>query len=104
MPITIGASSEEALEACHTTIRYLRKYHTCKISRKRLNEDLFKWLLIISDPIIAKNTTTYHKKNSKNVKKDVLSLLPHLIYSIDKKITFLKINLLYYYVINYIKL
>ena len=75
MPITIGASSEEALEACHKTIRYLRKYHTCKISKKRLNEDLFKWLLIISDPIIAKNTTTYHKKNSKNINKDVLSSL-----------------------------
>ena len=66
MLITIGASSEEALEDCHKTIRYLRKNQTCKISRKKLNEDLFKWFLIISDPIIAKNAITYNKKKNKN--------------------------------------
>ena len=73
LPIPIGSSSEEALEACHKTIRYARKYHTCKVSRERINEDLYKWLMIISDPIIAENTTAYKKK--KNINKDVVKLL-----------------------------
>ena len=62
IPIPIGASSEESVEACHKTIKYAKRYHTCKISRKGINEDLFKWLMIICDPIIATNTITYRIK------------------------------------------
>ena len=75
IPIPIGASSEEALEACHKNIRYIRRYHTCKMSKRRINEDLFKWLLVISDPIIAETSTAYHKRNRKNIIPDVIKLL-----------------------------
>lgn len=64
LPITIGESSEEAIEATHKYIRKTFKDHTLKISRRRINEDIINWLLISSDPLIASSMT--NKRKSKD--------------------------------------
>ncbi|XP_046404432.1 uncharacterized protein LOC124169763 [Ischnura elegans] len=50
--LPIGILSEEAMEARNKDIRRFREQHTRKSSRKAANEDLFRRLLLTSDPFI----------------------------------------------------
>lgn len=59
--IPIGQLSEEALEATHKDIRYIREHHTRKSSRKNTNKDLINFLIISSDPAVS----LHRKKTSK---------------------------------------
>lgn len=49
----LGTLSEEAQEAIHKIIRKYRQQNTCKISLERLNEDLFRILMVSTDPLIS---------------------------------------------------
>lgn len=51
--LPIGELSEEAQEAKNKDIRRFREYHTRKSSKLKNNEDLFKRLLLSSDPYIS---------------------------------------------------
>lgn len=51
--VPIGQLSEDAQEANHKYFRKYRENHSRKMSRKSNNEDIFRNLLIASDPIIS---------------------------------------------------
>ena len=70
-----GQASEEALEATHKIVRNARQSHTCKTSRIRSNTDLAKWLLLISDPVLASMRKQTYKNNHQSFPKEVMSLL-----------------------------
>lgn len=71
--LPIGLLSEEALEATHKYVRKFREHHTRKNSRLNTNEDLFKRLLLTSDPLIS----SYQKgdKKQRNMSEHVKNLL-----------------------------
>ena len=75
VPITIGHSSEEGLEATHKTIRKIKEEKTCKKSKQRVNEDLIHWFLVASDPIIASFNKKSKLKDKNPLPSEVLSLL-----------------------------
>lgn len=60
--LPIGLLSEEAQETRNKDCRDIREYHTRKISRIATNEDLFKRLLLSSDPVISSFKQTSVKK------------------------------------------
>lgn len=51
--LPIGQLSEEAQEANHKMFRSYRENHSRKISRQTNNEDVLKYLLLASDPLIS---------------------------------------------------
>ena len=53
LQVTIGESSEEALESRNKDHKYAREHHTRKISRSKTNEDQFHYMMVTSDPIIS---------------------------------------------------
>lgn len=57
--IPIGALSEEALESCHKLVKSYRANFSRKFSREETNIDIFRRLLLASDPIIF-----YHRNHS----------------------------------------
>ena len=52
--LPIGKLAEEAIETTHKVIRRFRRHHARTTSRVQNNEDVFKRLLINSDPKISK--------------------------------------------------
>lgn len=52
-PVPIGELSEEAQESKNKDYKKYRYLNTCKVSRKRQNEDLFNMLSASSDPLIS---------------------------------------------------
>ena len=75
LPISIGHSSEEGLEATHKIIRKIKEESTCKISKNRVNEDLIHWLLVASDPIIASYSKKTKTKTETSLPIEVINLL-----------------------------
>nr|XP_022912276.1 probable ATP-dependent RNA helicase ddx56 [Onthophagus taurus] len=72
--LPIGELSEEAQEAKNKQVRRFRECHTRKCSRLQTNEDLFKRLLLSSDPFIS----NFYKECSeryKNMNEDMKNLL-----------------------------
>ena len=51
-----------------------REDHTMKISRKRVNLDLLRWLLLSSDPVVSESTR-WPKKISRKLSEDAKTLL-----------------------------
>ena len=51
--LPIGVMSEEAAEALHKVARRFRQHHTRKDSRLHTMTDLFRRLLVMSDPVIS---------------------------------------------------
>lgn len=51
--LPIGQLGEDAQECRHKDVKYYREHNTRKMSRKQTNEDLFKILLVSSDPQIS---------------------------------------------------
>ena len=75
-PLPIGKLSEEALETTHKVIRKFRKHHARTSSRLKTNEDVFKRLLINSDPKISKIRSNFiTKKNSHSIPEDMKNLI-----------------------------
>lgn len=64
--LPFGQLSEEALEARHKDCRRFREHNTRKISRVATNTDLFRMLLVTSDPVVNsyRSTATAQKKRS----------------------------------------
>jgi hypothetical protein len=74
--LPLGLLSEEAQEARNKDCRYFREHNTRKCSRLATNEDLFKRLLISSDPYITSlKKRQLPSKKYKPLSKDVLNLL-----------------------------
>lgn len=72
--LPIGLLSEEAQEARNKDCRYFREHHTRKCTRVATNEDLFKRLLVSSDPYITSLRQNRSKK-SRTISAEVLNLL-----------------------------
>ena len=64
-PLSIGKLSEEAIETAHKVIRRFRKHHARTASRLQTNEDVFKVLLINSDPKISRIRCKFIPKKKK---------------------------------------
>lgn len=75
-PLPIGKLSEEALETTHKVIRRFRKHHARNTSRVKTNEDVFKRLLINSDPKISKIRCNFlPKKKAHKLSDDMINLI-----------------------------
>lgn len=72
--LPIGELSEEAQEAKNKDIRRFREHHTRKSSKIKNNEDLFKRLLLSSDPYLSSFHPNPEKKRNV-MEPEVLSLL-----------------------------
>ena len=70
--IPIGQLSEEALEATHKNIRYIREHYTRKSSRKNTNKDLINFLIKSSDPVVSR-----HRNKSSKVKRKIFAEIMH---------------------------
>lgn len=82
--IPVGQASEEGSEVKHKDIRFHRLHHTCKISRYRSTEDLMKYMLVASDPVISSLQKQKHHKKKCTLSSEVLALLePSHIYFSD---------------------
>lgn len=55
--LPIGMMSEDALESRNKDFRFIREHHTRKMSRETTMEDLFKYLLMSSDPLTSSFST-----------------------------------------------
>ena len=77
--LPIGELSEEAQEARNKDYKRYRYSNTCKVSRKRQNEDLFNMLSISSDPLVS---SLRHARSHKELKK---SYCPELISLLNIK-------------------
>lgn len=73
--LPIGKLSEEAGEARNKEFRKARKEHTRKISRQVCNEDILKYLLITSDPLISSLRPKLFKVHRKEFLPEVYELL-----------------------------
>ena len=62
--LPLGQLSEEAIEARNQDIRKFRERFSRKTSRVATNQDLFKKLLLISDPLISSYTSVLPKKSA----------------------------------------
>jgi hypothetical protein len=51
--LPIGQLGEDAQECRHKDIKHYREHNTRKMSRQQANEDLFKILLVSSDPQVS---------------------------------------------------
>ena len=72
--VPIGQLSEEALESRNKDIRKYRKNYTRKCSREKTNEDIFKRLLLSSDPYISQLTVP-NIKTKRDLPNDIKKLL-----------------------------
>lgn len=74
--VPIGQLSEDAQEANHKYFRKYRENNSRKMSRKSNNEDIFRHLLIASDPIISlsRKIVEREKKELCDEAKDLLIL------------------------------
>ncbi|XP_046403729.1 uncharacterized protein LOC124169231 [Ischnura elegans] len=72
--LPLGQVSEEALEARNKDTRTFRMRFSRKHSRKATNEDLFKRLLLTSDPFLS-STLTSTLRRPKEMPKDLRDLL-----------------------------
>ena len=54
--------SEECQEAQHKEFRSARQHHTCKVSRVNAMENLFKYMLIRTDPVMS--STNFSKQRT----------------------------------------
>lgn len=72
--LPIGLLSEEAMEARNKDIRRFREQHTRKSSRMATNEDLFRRLLLTSDPFIS-NIIGMQRKKMTPLSAEVRSIL-----------------------------
>lgn len=63
--IPIGQLTEEAQEAKNKEMRRYREHHSRKCSRLKTNEDVFKRLLLSSDPILSTIGYKYKIKKEK---------------------------------------
>ena len=68
--LPIEQLSEDALESRNKDIRKFRLHNTRKISREATNEDLFRSLLLTSDPLISSITFHNSKKNRSRSEKN----------------------------------
>ena len=66
--------SEEAQEARNKDIRSYREHHARKFSRAATNEDVFRRLLLSSDPVIS-SIRQLPRKISSSFSREVLDLL-----------------------------
>lgn len=75
--LPIGELSEEAQECRNKDYKSFRYRNTCKISRKRQNEDLFNMLSASSDPLISSLRSVRSRKDliEYRYSSDMLSLL-----------------------------
>lgn len=87
--LPVGQLSEEALEARHKDVRYLRLHNTRKTSRCATNKDLLNMLLLTSDPQLS----SIRKNKVKN--KDTLdpNITKYLILDSDNALYFNLISL-----------
>lgn len=65
--LPLGFYSEENLEAQHKDVRNARLNHTCKINRINTMTNLYHYLLIKTDPVIASTKFTNSKKSSDDI-------------------------------------
>lgn len=72
--LPIGQLSEEALEAQHQDFKDFRRSHSCHISREATTGDIFKRLLISSDPYIS-GLHGFPTKQSKQLPKEARDML-----------------------------
>lgn len=72
--LPIGLLSEEAQEARNKDCKYNREHNTRKCSRIATNDDLFRSLLISSDPIITSLRRIPHRKGG-SIPQEVKDLL-----------------------------
>ena len=61
--LPVGQLSEDVLESRNKDIRKFRLHNTLKISREATNEDLFRRLLLTSDPLIS--SISFHNNKLK---------------------------------------
>lgn len=76
--LPIGRYSEEVLESSHKLSKLFRKSFSMKSSRIRTNEDIFKRLLLCSDPYITLTDRLPKKSSKKKFPSEVLSMLTDL--------------------------
>lgn len=72
--LPIGRFSEEVLESSHKICKLYRKSFSRKSSRTNTNEDIFKRLLLNSDPLISMSSSAKCAQNKK-MPQEVLDLL-----------------------------
>jgi len=72
--IPIGMLTEESQEACNKHLRNIRLHLTQKKSRTSTNQDLFNFLMMSSDPIIASSRQPTSKKAT-SFEPEVLKML-----------------------------
>lgn len=72
--LPIGDLTEEALEATNKYLKRFREHHTRKATRVQTNDDLFRRLLLHSDPYIT-SLQLPQEKPSKFAGEDVRKLL-----------------------------
>lgn len=73
--VPVGQLSEEAAESRNKDIKQYRERFTRKISRIKTNEDLFKRLLLSSDPMITGIRKISKFGKNKNFSSEALSML-----------------------------
>jgi hypothetical protein len=82
--LPIGQLSEEAQEAKNKDFKFVREYHTRKISRTSTNEDLLHSLLLSSDPIVLHHSRQRLSNYKKKISTDVLALLDGPALTLEK--------------------
>lgn len=75
MVLPIGMYGEEAQESRNKSIRKYRELHARKFNREKNIEDVFKRLLLTSDPLLSLTYGTF----SKSAKQDIPELAKHFI-------------------------
>lgn len=70
----IGIMSEEAQESQHKNVRKYRRDFTRKCTREKCNDDLFRRLLLSSDPLISL-TRKLPPKSTEPISADVHKML-----------------------------
>lgn len=73
--IPIGDLSEEASESRNKDFRRFRAQNSRKMSRMSSNEDVIKFLLLSSDPLLSSIRPTFDTKKKKAFFKETLDLL-----------------------------
>ena len=73
--LPIGKLSEEAIETSHKIIRKFRKHHARSVSRIQTNEDVFKRLLINSDPKLSQIRCNFIPKKKFHLLTDEIKKL-----------------------------
>lgn len=69
LPLPVGQLSEDVIEASHKEYKNLRQYHSRKFSRANTNSDIFNWMLVSSDPVLADKRKKAKKKTKQKIMK-----------------------------------